>query len=100
MYSSGVYPCVLFSHILILNFSPKERERERESNIVSFDLERAYDKVPKKLLWLVLDNKGIPLKFIDAIKDMHYGAIFIARMIGGAKTKFSFMIGFKISICI
>jgi membrane protein DedA with SNARE-associated domain len=48
----------------------------------------------------VLDNKGIPLKFIDAIKDMHYGAIFIARMIGGAKTKFSFMIGFKISICI
>ena len=40
--------------------------------ICSFiDLEKAYDKVNRELLWNVLEEYGVPARMLDAIKGFH-----------------------------
>lgn len=77
---------LIFPFFYIITYLPIGREREIE--IVSFELDKACNKFPRKLLWWVLENKGIPL-----IMDQY-----IARMIKEVKTKFSTEIGCKICL--
>ena len=37
------------------------------------DLEKAYDKVPRDLVWKVLRKKVVSGRHIEAVKDMHRG---------------------------
>jgi len=39
--------------------------------MVFIDLEKAYNKVPRELLWWTLMKKGVSTKYIDIIKDMY-----------------------------
>ena len=45
--------------------------------MIFVDLEKAYDKVPREVLWRILKGKGVNIDYIQVIKDMHVGVVTI-----------------------
>jgi len=43
--------------------------------MVFIDLEKAYDNVPREVLWWTLMKKGVLIKYIDIIKDINDGVV-------------------------
>lgn len=49
----------------------KRREHGLESWILFIDLVKAFDRVPRELLWKVLLKFGVPLKLVQLLKSLH-----------------------------
>ena len=49
----------------------KRREHGLESWILFLDLVKAFDRVPRELLWKVLGKLGVPKKLIQLLKSLH-----------------------------
>lgn len=45
----------------------KFREMRKDLHMVFIDLEKAYDRVPRQLIWWVLGKKGVPSGYIYII---------------------------------
>ncbi|GJU91015.1 retrovirus-related pol polyprotein LINE-1 [Tanacetum coccineum] len=58
---------------LLRSLMEKYRERQRDLHMAFLDLEKAYDSVPRELLWRTLKDKGIPRRYLRVIKDMYEG---------------------------
>jgi len=49
--------------------------------------------VPREVLWWTLMKKGVPIKYIDIIKDMYDRVVTNVRTCGGITSDFSITIG-------
>ena len=49
----------------------KKREHGQESWILFIDLVKAFDRVSRELLWLILEKFGVPKKLISLLKWLH-----------------------------
>ena len=61
--------------------------------MVFIDLKKAYDRVPRDVLWWVLNKKIIPLKYVNIIRDMYKRVVTNVRTCGGLTNEFSITIG-------
>ena len=57
-------------------------------NIVFIDLEKVYDRILREVMWWVLENKRVPLKYIKLIKDVYDGTVTSVRTSGGITSEF------------
>ena len=58
---------------LIRQLMERYREQKNDLHMVFIDLEKAYDKVPRNIMWWVLEKHKVPTKYITLIKDMYKG---------------------------
>ena len=61
--------------------------------MVFIDLEKAYDKVPRDLIWWALKKKGANKRYIKMIQDMYSGAITTVRIVVGETNSFPITVG-------
>ncbi|GKF16039.1 retrovirus-related pol polyprotein LINE-1 [Tanacetum coccineum] len=56
---------------LIRSLMEKYMERQRDLHMAFLDLEKAYDNVPRELIWKTLVDKGTSRRYIRVIRDMY-----------------------------
>jgi hypothetical protein len=56
---------------LIRHLMKRCREQNKELHMVFIDLEKAYDKVSRNIMWWALQKHKVSTKYITLIKDMY-----------------------------
>jgi len=69
------------------------REQKKDLHMVFIDLEKAYDKVLRNVMWWALEKHKVPTKYITLIKDMYKDATMFVRTCDGDTTDFPINIG-------
>jgi len=71
-----------------------ERYREQKDlHMVFIDLEKAYDKIPRNVMWWALDRHKVPTKYVALIKDMYNNVMTRVRTSDGDTDDFPIKIG-------
>ncbi|GJS95353.1 ataxia telangiectasia mutated family protein [Tanacetum coccineum] len=63
---------------IIRSLMEKYRERQKDLHLAFLDLEKAYDSVPRVLIWKTLSDKGTPTRYIKVIQDKYEGCLIFA----------------------
>jgi hypothetical protein len=78
---------------LIRQLMKRCREQKKDLHIVFIDLEKAYDKVPKNVMWWALQKHKVSTKYITLIKDMYNNVVTSVRTSDGDTNDFPINIG-------
>ena len=72
----GFMPGRLTTEAIFLIKQVMERFREQKDlHMVLIDLEKAYDKIPRNVMWWALNKHKVPSKYVTLIKDMYNNAV-------------------------
>ena len=55
------------------------REQKKDLHMVFIDLEKAYDKIPRNIMWWSLDKHEVPSKYVTLIKNMYNNIVTSVR---------------------
>jgi hypothetical protein len=68
---------------LIRQLMERCREQKKDLHMVFIDLEKAYDKVTKNVVWWILQKHNVLAKYITLIKDMYDNVVTSVRTTDG-----------------
>jgi hypothetical protein len=69
------------------------REQKKDLHMVFIDLEKAYDKVPRNVLWWALQKHKVPTKYITLIEDIYDNVVTSVTTSGKDTNAFPINIG-------
>ena len=78
---------------LIRQVMERFREQKNDLHLVFIDLEKAYDKIRRNVMWWSLDKHKVPSKYVTLIKDMYNNVVTSVRTNDGNTNYFPIKIG-------
>jgi hypothetical protein len=78
---------------LIRQLMERCRKQKKDLHMIFIDLEKAYDKVPRNVMWWVLQKHKVSSKYITLIKDMYDNVGTSVRTSDGGTNDFLINIG-------
>ena len=64
---------------LIRQVMERFREQKKDLYLVFIDLEKAYDKIPRNVMWWDLNKHKVPSKYVTLINDMYNNVVTSVR---------------------
>jgi exonuclease III len=71
----------------------KFREFHKDLHMVFVDLEKAYDTIPRELIWYCLRRRGVPEAYISIVKEMYEGCSTTVRTTAGNTEEIDIKVG-------
>jgi hypothetical protein len=78
---------------LIRQLMKKYREQKKDMHMIFNDLEKAYDKVTRNVMWWALQKHKVSSKYITLINDMYDNVVISVRTSDGDTNNFPINIG-------
>ena len=71
----------------------KHLEKRQDLHMIFVDLEKAYDRVPRDIIWWALRKKNVGEEYIKVIQDMYDGCTTSVRTLIGSTESFEVKVG-------
>ncbi|CAK1577876.1 unnamed protein product [Parnassius mnemosyne] len=71
----------------------KHREKNMPLHFLFLDLQKAFDCVPREMIWWALRSKLVPETYVEIVRDMYRNSDSIVRTAVGDTTPFTITIG-------
>jgi hypothetical protein len=73
---------------LIRQLMERHQEQKKDLHMIFIDLEKAYNKISRNIMWWTLKRKLVPTKYVTLIKDMYTNIVTCVRACDGESDAF------------